>query len=121
MRKLGGEEGRCRCYERRRAKLQEIEASHTLGGREEMLAAVMLAAVIHRLIDDFTHGSISLYYELIKREPKTRPVNECRCDERLKTKAEESTRLAYTGWLGELEHLKIKTRLNRQEVCECDG
>ena len=34
-----------------------------------------------------------------------------RCDERLKTKAEESTRLAYTGLLGELEHLKIETRL----------
>jgi len=31
-------------------------------------------------------------------EPKT----ECLCDERLKTKAEESTRLAYTGF-----HLKI--------------
>jgi len=52
-----------------------------------------------------------LYYESIKRELKTRPINECRCDERLKTKAEESTRLAYTGLLGELEHLKIKTRL----------
>ncbi len=39
-----------------------------------------------------------------------RPV-ECRCDERLKTKAEESTRLAYTGLLVELEHLKIKTTL----------
>ncbi len=36
---------------------------------------------------------------------------ECRCDERLKTKDEESTRLAYTGLLGELEHLKIETRL----------
>ncbi len=37
---------------------------------------------------------------------------ECRCDERLKTKDEESTRLTYTGFLGELEHLlKIKTRL----------
>jgi hypothetical protein len=35
----------------------------------------------------------------------------CRCDERLKTKGEESTRLGYTGSLGELEHLKIKTRL----------
>jgi hypothetical protein len=34
---------------------------------------------------------------------------ECRCDERLKTKDEESTRLAYTGWLVELEHLKIET------------
>ena len=36
---------------------------------------------------------------------------ECRCDERLKTKAEESTRLTYTGLIGELEHLKIETRL----------
>ncbi len=35
-------------------------------------------------------------------------VYECRCDERLKTKAEESTRLVYTGLLVELEHLKIK-------------
>ncbi len=34
-----------------------------------------------------------------------------RCDERLKTKDEESTRLTYTVSLGELEHLKIKTRL----------
>ena len=32
-------------------------------------------------------------------------------DERLKTKAEESTRLVYTGLFGELEHLKIETRL----------
>ncbi len=30
---------------------------------------------------------------------------------RLKTKVEKSTRLTYTGFLGELEHLKIKTRL----------
>ena len=36
---------------------------------------------------------------------------ECRCDERLKTKAEESIRLTYTLLLEELEHLKLKTRL----------
>ncbi len=42
---------------------------------------------------------------------KTRPIYECRCDERLKTKTEKTTRLSYTGLLGELEHLKIKTRL----------
>ncbi len=36
-----------------------------------------------------------VYYESIKRELKKRPVYECRCDERLKTKTEESTRLAY--------------------------
>ena len=54
---------------------------------------------------------IVVYYESIKRELKTRPIYECRCNERLKTKAEESTRLAYTGFLGELEHSKIETRL----------
>ena len=41
---------------------------------------------------------------------KTRPVYECRYDERLKTKVEESARLPYTGFLGELEHLKVETR-----------
>ena len=55
--------------------------------------------------------NVVVYYESRKRELKTRPIYECRCDERLKTKAEKSTRLAYTGLLGELEHLKIKTRL----------
>jgi hypothetical protein len=47
----------------------------------------------------------------MKRELKTRPTYECRCDERLKTKAEESTSLAYTGLIRELEHLKTETRL----------
>jgi hypothetical protein len=41
----------------------------------------------------------------------TRPIYECRCDERLKTRSEESTLLVYTGLLVELEHLKIKTTL----------
>jgi hypothetical protein len=52
-----------------------------------------------------------VYYESRTRELKTRPICECRCDERPKTKTEESTLLPYTGSLGELEHLKIKTRL----------
>ena len=39
---------------------------------------------------------------------------ECRCDERLKAKAEGSTRLAYTGLHRELEHLKIKTRIDER-------
>jgi hypothetical protein len=34
-----------------------------------------------------------------------------RCDERLKVKAEGSTRLTHTGLHGGLEHLKIETRL----------
>ncbi len=43
---------------------------------------------------------------------------------RLKTKSEKSTRLGNTGLVGELEHLKIETRLmivNRRDVSECDG
>ncbi len=36
---------------------------------------------------------------------------DCRCDERLKPKDDESTCLAYTGLLEELEYLKIDTRL----------
>ena len=39
-----------------------------------------------------------------------RDLHECPCDERLKTKVEESTRLT-TVFLEELEHLKLKTRL----------
>ena len=50
-------------------------------------------------------------YESIKREVKIRPIYECRCDERLKTKTKEFTRLTYTGLAVELEHLKIETRL----------
>jgi hypothetical protein len=52
---------------------------------------------------------IFVYYEAIKRELNRRLIYECRCDERLK--AEGSTRLAYTGLRGGLEHLKIETRL----------
>jgi hypothetical protein len=62
-----------------------------------------------------------LLYESIKREVKIKPIYECRCDERLKTKAEESTRLNYTGFLGELEHLKIKTRLIDEKFASVMG
>ena len=48
---------------------------------------------------------------MIKRDLKRRPIYECRCDERLKAKAEGSARLTYTGFRGDLEHLKIETRL----------
>ncbi len=50
--------------------------------------------------------SFFVYYESIKREPKIRGIYECRCDERLQTKSKEFTRLAYTGLVLELEHLK---------------
>jgi hypothetical protein len=52
-----------------------------------------------------------VYYETIKRKLNKRLIYECRCDERLKTKPEGSTRLTYTGLRGGLEHLKIETRL----------
>ncbi len=38
-------------------------------------------------------------------------LSECGGDKRPKRKTEESTRLTYTGLIGTLEHLKIKTRL----------
>jgi hypothetical protein len=52
-----------------------------------------------------------VYYESIKRELKTKPIYEFRCNERLQTKVEEFTRLACTLLCAELEHLKIETRL----------
>ncbi len=53
-----------------------------------------------------------LYYESIKGELQTRPINDCRGDERLKTKDEESTRLGYTGFLGELKCIKNESHTN---------
>jgi hypothetical protein len=65
-----------------------------------------------------------VYYESIKRELKRRLVYEYRCDERLKTKTEESTGLGDTGLVVELENLKIKTRLIDEKFpsvrCECE-
>jgi hypothetical protein len=56
-------------------------------------------------------NAVFVYYETIKRELNNkRLIYECRCDERLKAKAERSTRLAYTVLRGGLEHLKIETR-----------
>ena len=64
---------------------------------------------------------VVVYYESMKRELKTRPIYECGCDERLKTKAEKSTLLAYTELLGELEHLKIETRLIDEKFASVMG
>ena len=52
-----------------------------------------------------------VYYESLKQELKTKAIYEFRCDERLKTKVEESTRLVYTRLFVELEHLTIETKL----------
>ena len=53
-------------------KLEEIEVSHTLGG--------LLHCTVY-----------FVYYESLKREVKTKPIYEFRCDERLQTKVEEFT------------------------------
>ena len=57
------------------------------------------------------HECRVVYYESLKRELKTKTIYGFQCDERLKTKIEESTRLACTLLCAELEHLKIETRL----------
>jgi hypothetical protein len=46
---------------------------------------------------------------------------EYRCDERLKTKKEECTRLSDTGLVVELEHLKTKTRLIDEKFARVRG
>jgi hypothetical protein len=49
------------------------------------------------------------------------PIYECRCDERLKTKDEESTRLEYTRLIRGTGTPKNSDEVNRRDVCECDG
>ena len=46
--------------------------------------------------DEKKNLQVFVYYESIKRDLKIKPISECRCDERLKTKAEEFTRLSQT-------------------------
>jgi hypothetical protein len=60
-----------------------------------------------------------LYYESMKRNPKIKPIYECRCNGRLQTK--RFTRLSYTGLVVELEHLKIKTRLTNEKIAGVKG
>jgi hypothetical protein len=58
-----------------------------------------------------------LSYQGVKRGLHRCLTYVCRCDERLKAKAERYTRLAYSGSRGELEHLKIETRLIDERFC----
>ncbi len=62
-----------------------------------------------------------VYYESIKRKLKIKGIYECRCYERLQTKTKEFTRLAYTGLVVELEHLKIETRLIDEKFANAMG
>jgi hypothetical protein len=56
------------------------------------------------------------YYKSKKRDLKTRPTYECRCDERLNTKAEKSTRLAYT-----VSRMRGSTCCHRTRAFLCGG
>ncbi len=47
----------------------------------------------------------------INREINTRPIYDCRCDERLEPKYDEFKYLGYSGLIEELEYPKIETRL----------
>jgi hypothetical protein len=57
-----------------------------------------------------TEDFLVVYHESLRRDLKTKPINECRCDDRLKTRVEESTRLGFPRLVTELEHRKIETR-----------
>jgi hypothetical protein len=60
-----------------------------------------------------------VYYESMKRKLKIKPIYECRCNGRLQTK--RFMRLAHTGLVLELEHLKIKTRLTNEKFASVKG
>ena len=61
-----------------------------------------------------TPADLVVYYESLNRALKTKTIYGYRCDERLKSNVEESTRLVYTPLCAELEHLKIETRLTSE-------
>ena len=61
-------------------KLKDLHVSHTLGSRDSCLFCLLL--IDKGRVKDKTY------------------IYECRCDERLKTKTEDSTRLTYTGLRG---------------------
>ena len=56
-----------------------------------------------------------------KQDLKRRLIYEYRCDERRKTKNEESTRLVDTGLVVELEHLMTKKRLKDEKFVSVKG
>ncbi len=60
-----------------------------------------------------------VYYESMNRKLKIKPIYECRCNGRLQTK--RFTCLTHTGWVVELEHLKIKTRLTNEKFASVKG
>ena len=67
------------------------------------------------------HLLLVVYYESIKRKLKIKCIYECWWYARLQTKTKEFTRLAYTGLVVELEHLKIETRLIDEKFANAMG
>jgi hypothetical protein len=76
---------------------------------------------IFKFTSKTVYSTLVVYYEVLKRELKRRPIYEFRCDERLKDKTEGSTRLVYPGLYGGLEHLKIQTRLTDERFVRVMG
>ena len=81
----------------------------TRNSRHEGYRVRRIVIIVSVIFSKFDNSSLNkyVYYESRKRELKTKPTYEYRCDERLKTKTEKSTHLGYTGLHGELEHLKM--------------
>ena len=79
--------------------MRDLHVSYTLGSAGENLMknctvrALPLwspTRVLDTPMDLHALDKIVVYYESIKREVKTEPIYECRCDERLKSRVEES-------------------------------
>ena len=73
-----------------------------LNRKEEGLSEANRPGLIPVIRPDHPENSVVVYYESIKRKLNKKLILDCRCDARLKAKAEGSTRLACTGWRGEL-------------------
>jgi hypothetical protein len=91
--------------------IHRMEDNITTAGNDVLEGEAATENADFHTVSEFMEGIVVVYYETIKRELNTRLIYECRCDEKLKAKAEGSRRLAYTGLRGGLEHLMIKTRL----------
>jgi hypothetical protein len=56
----------------------------------------------------------------IRREVKTRPIHDCRCDERLKPKDDESTYLYLCDFLFIIKSIKGEVKTRPIQECRCD-
>jgi hypothetical protein len=90
-------------------------------GTPSIIKIIRSVTILPRMLSHFSFIKTrqNSLYESIKRELKTRPVNESRYDERLKLKLIYTTRIHWvTRGTGTP---KDKDELNKREVYECDG